>query len=84
MSNDYTKIDLNKKDAFTPSVFFPHDYKEIDGILLALENEHPVIVNFTHLEDTKKYRMLDFLSGYIYGTNGKREKLEDNIFMFKR
>ena len=42
-----------------------------------------VIVNVSNVELKSRYRYIDFISGYVMALNGKRCKLEENIYSFK-
>ncbi len=65
-----------------PQVFFPTSFDEVDQITSVIERHHPVIVNVSSLAIKDRYRIIDFLSGYIFALKGTREKLENSIYMF--
>lgn len=73
---------MNKTEQITPRVFIIKDFDEIIDLIVSLNDCHQVIINLSNLELSSRYRIVDFLSGYIYARNGKRNKLEDNIYMF--
>lgn len=71
-----------KSKQVTPKVFLLKDTENIyDCIKTLLENK-AIIVNISSLDVKEKYRVIDFLSGYIFALKGSREKLEDNIYIF--
>ena len=73
---------MNKLKDLTPRVFIVYSEKDIYSLLEGINNHHQIIINLTNLSTKEKYRIIDFLSGYIYAKNGSREKLEDNIYSF--
>lgn len=65
-----------------PQVFFPTSFDEVDQITDVIERHHPVIVNVSSLAIKDRYRIIDFLSGYVFALKGHRDKLESSIYMF--
>lgn len=72
----------NTAKQITPKVFMLSNYYEVEQIARNLFVEQSVIVNLTNLSTKEKYRVVDFLSGVIYSLDGKRIKLENNIYLF--
>lgn len=66
----------------TPKVYMVSNYYEVEDIAKNLFLNQSVIVNLTNLITKDKYRVVDFLSGVIYSVDGKRSKLENNIYLF--
>jgi FtsZ-interacting cell division protein YlmF len=58
--------------------------EELLTIIEYLNCNYEVIINFTLLPENLKIRMIDFLSGYILSFQGKRHKIEDNIYTFSK
>ena len=83
MFKEYDKFEKNDKNKIPPSVMFIYTYKDIDKIIKVLNLKRDVIVNVTNMDKVSQLRVIDFLSGYIYANNGKREKLEETIFLFR-
>ena len=42
-----------------------------------------MIVNVSLVSIKERYRVIDFLSGFVMAYQGKRKKLEENIYSFK-
>lgn len=80
----FNKIEKKEIDNSPPVVFFPTRFEDLDGIISTLKTGHNVIVNVKNMEDRMKYRILDFLSGYAYAKNLKREKLDIWIYLFQK
>lgn len=72
-----------KKTYTTPKVILINDDLDLERIIMHIKNEDEVIVNVSLLDIKLRYRYIDFLSGYIMALNGKRKKLEENIYSFK-
>ena len=82
MYNEYDKINKTDKNKIPPSVFFVYKFEDIDKIIKVLDLRKDVILNVSNMEIKNRIRVIDFLSGFIFAKNGKREKLEDNIYLF--
>ena len=72
-----------KKLYNTPKVILICDELDLERILMHLKNGDEVIVNVSNVELKFRYRYIDFISGYVMALNGKRCKLEENIYSFK-
>lgn len=77
-----TKEPKKKKQVKSPRVFMVFNYNEAQEIANHLLVGQDVIVNITNLALKDKYRVVDFLSGVIYVKEGKRTKLEANVYLF--
>lgn len=72
-----------KKEAqITPRVFLIKEENNIFDCIKGIKENRQIIINISSIETRLRYRIVDFLSGYIYALNGNRVKLEDNIYMF--
>lgn len=79
----FDKVKKNRENDTPPIVFFPNKYEDLDKIVVSLNKGHNVIVNVKNLDDRMRYRILDFLTGYSFALNHKREKLDSWIYLFK-
>lgn len=84
MSRLRDKIEQNGKENIPPSVYFPQNFQDVEHIIDCLQSGHSAIVNVSNMNTKDRYRILDFLSGYIYAVHGKRKKLEECIFLFTK
>lgn len=87
--SDSDAFSTNKKEKevvkvkhVAPIVYNVTSYYEIEGIAKNLFSKQSIIVNLSNLDVKDKYRVIDFLSGVVYSLKGKREKLEENIYIF--
>ncbi len=74
--------ETKKKSGNAPRVFMVMNYNEAQEIANHLLAKQDVIVNVSNLITKDKYRVIDFLSGVVYALEGKRLKLEPNIYLF--
>lgn len=72
-----------KKVVITAKVVLYKDEIDLDRIVLYLRQGDEVIVNVSLIELKDRYRVIDFLSGFIMAFQGKRKKIEENIYSFK-
>ncbi len=63
-------------------VYHPVCYDDAQTIVDNLKNRRPVIVNMEELDGNTAQRVLDFLLGAIYATNGTANKVSRGIFLF--
>lgn len=63
-------------------VYHPVCYDDAQAIVDNLKNRRPVIVNMEELDGACAQRVLDFLLGAIYATNGTANKVSRGIFLF--
>ena len=63
-------------------VYHPVCYDDAQAIVDNLKNRRPVIVNMEELDGACAQRVLDFLLGAIYATNGTANKVARGIFLF--
>mgnify|MGYP002626719657 CR=1 FL=1 len=63
-------------------VYHPVCYDDAQAIVDNLKNRRPVIVNMEELDGSCAQRVLDFLLGAIYATNGTANKVARGIFLF--
>ena len=71
-----------KSKQLTPKVFLVKDTDNVFDCIKTLKENKSIIVNISSLDVKEKYRVIDFLSGYIYALKRSIGNLEDNIYMF--
>ena len=76
------KYDLQKpkEEKPQPKSFCPQSQVEVQQIVDAIRAEKTLIVDLSNLSQSDYIRGLDFLSGAIYYTKGKIQKVEDKKF----
>lgn len=70
-----------KKEEKTTKVFLVKSFNDMKEICMHIKENYIVIVNVNNVHHKTRY--IDFISGFTYAYNGKREKIEDNIFSFQ-
>lgn len=60
----------------------PRTFEDVQGIADHLKNRRPVIVNLEQADAELARRVVDFVSGTMYGLNGNMQKVGSSIFLF--
>lgn len=62
-------------------VMQPENFEDAKGIADHLKTKKPVIINLEDLETDVARRVVDFLSGAVYGLDGNIQKISAGIFL---
>jgi len=60
----------------------PSTYEDVQLLIDHLKMREQVIVDFSSVNQTSVYRILDFMSGAIYALGGSIQQITKNIFLF--
>ena len=63
-------------------IYSPSTYEDVQLLIDHLKMREHVIVDFSDINQTSVYRILDFMSGAIYALNGSIQQITKNIFLF--
>ena len=63
-------------------IYSPSTYEDVQLLIDHLKMREQVIVDFSDINQTSVYRILDFMSGAIYALNGSIQQITSNIFLF--
>ncbi len=63
-------------------IYSPSTYEDVQLLIDHLKRREQVIVDFSKINQTTVYRVLDFMSGAIYALNGSIQQITANIFLF--
>lgn len=63
-------------------IYSPSTYEDVQMLIDHLKLREQVIVDFSAVNQTSVYRILDFMSGAIYALNGSIRQISKNIFLF--
>ena len=63
-------------------IYSPATYEDVQVLSGPLKMREQVIVDFSDINQTSVYRILDFMSGAIYALNGSIQQITSNIFLF--
>lgn len=62
-------------------VMQPENFEDAKGIADHLKAKKPVIINLENLDSDVARRVVDFLSGAVYGLDGNIQKVASGIFL---
>lgn len=62
-------------------VMQPEDFDDVRGIADHLKTKKPVIINLEDMDADTARRIVDFLSGAVYGLDGNIQKVSSGIFL---
>lgn len=63
-------------------IYSPSTYEDVQLLIDHLKMREQVIVDFSTINQTSVYRILDFMSGAIYALGGSIQQITKNIFLF--
>ncbi len=63
-------------------IYSPSTYEDVQLLIDHLKRREQVIVDFSKINQTTVFRVLDFMSGAIYALNGSIQQITANIFLF--
>ncbi len=74
-------VDIRTASQVKMVIFQPTTFDQTTEICDNLKNRKPVIINLEKLERETARRILDFLSGAVYGLDGDLYKISGGIFV---
>lgn len=63
-------------------IYSPSTYEDVQFLIDHLKMREQVIVDFSTINQTSVYRILDFMSGAVYALGGSIQQIAKNIFLF--
>ncbi|MFW6381338.1 MAG: cell division protein SepF [Bacillota bacterium] len=75
-------VSLNQVQERELVVYNPSSFAEVEGIVDDLKQRKPVILNLEQADRGQARRLIDFISGAVYGLNGRVEKVGKSVFIF--
>ncbi len=63
-------------------IYTPSTYEDVQLLIDHLKMREQVIVDFSTINQTSVYRILDFMSGAVYALGGSIQQISSNIFLF--
>lgn len=63
-------------------IYSPSTYEDVQLLIDHLKMREQVIVDFSTVNQTSVYRILDFMSGAVYALSGSIQQISKNIFLF--
>ncbi len=74
-------LDIRTASQVKMVIYQPTTFDQTSEICDNLKNRKPVIINLEKLENEAAQRILDFLSGAVYGLDGNLYKISGGIFL---
>jgi len=75
-------ISIYKKQGLSILVHSPESFSEVQNVVNQFKSKKPVILNLEKMERETARRVVDFISGAVYGLDGNVQKISDVIFIF--
>ncbi len=75
-------VSINRKQKYKVLFYNPESFEAAKNIVDNLKDRNAVIVNLEDNERKLSQRILDFISGAIYGLNGNTQKIGKEVFIF--
>ncbi len=81
-SDDKRIVSIYKRQGFRIMVHSPESFTEVQNIVDQLKSKKPIILNLEAMERDMARRIVDFITGAVYGIDGNVQKISDAIFVF--
>lgn len=80
--DDKRIISIYKRQGFRIMVHSPESFTEVQNIVEQLKSKKPIILNLEDMDRDMARRIIDFISGAVYGIDGNVQKISEAIFIF--
>lgn len=74
-------VNIHSNNQFKVVIMQPESFDDARDVCDHLKNKKPVVVNLESLNKETAQRVVDFLSGSVYGLDGDIQKISAGIFM---
>jgi cell division inhibitor SepF len=74
-------VNIHSSNQFKVVIMQPETFDDARDVCDHLKNKKPVVVNLENLNKETAQRVVDFLSGSVYGVDGDIQKISAGIFM---
>lgn len=75
-------VSINRKKEYKVLFYNPNKFEESKNIVKSLKNNNVVIVNLENNKNELSQKILNFVSGAVYGLNANTHKIGKNVFLF--
>ncbi len=75
-------VSLNRTQEYRLIFQSPESYNEVKSIVDDIKDRNPVILNLERVEREQAKKIIDFISGAVYGLNGNVQKIGKDVFLF--
>lgn len=74
-------VNIHSNNQFKVVIMQPENFDDARDICDHLKNKKPVVVNLEEISKETAQRVVDFLSGSVYGLDGDIQKISAGIFL---
>lgn len=74
-------VNIHSNNQFKVVIVQPETFDDARDVCDHLKNKKPVVVNLENLNKETAQRVVDFLSGSVYGLDGDIQKVSTGIFL---
>lgn len=74
-------VNIRSNNQFKVVIMQPETFDDARDVCDHLKNKKPIVVNLENLSKETAQRVVDFLSGSVYGVDGDIQKISASIFM---
>ncbi|MDQ2086620.1 cell division protein SepF [Herbivorax sp. ANBcel31] len=74
-------VNIHSTSQFKVIVLQPENFDDAKDVCDHLKNKKPIVVNLGNVQKDVAQRIVDFLSGSIYGLDGNIQKVSNDIFI---
>ncbi|HEX2945454.1 MAG TPA: cell division protein SepF [Clostridia bacterium] len=74
-------VNIHSNNQFKVVITQPETFDDAREVCDHLKNKKPVVVNLENLNKETAQRVVDFLSGSVYGLDGEIQKVSTGIFL---
>lgn len=74
-------VNIHSNSQFKVVVMQPENFEDARDICDHLKNKKPVVINLEDVQKECAQRIIDFLSGAVYGLDGEIQKVSSSIFI---
>lgn len=74
-------VNIHSISQFKVVVLQPEKFEDAKDVCDHLKNKKPIVVNLSSVQKELAQRIVDFLSGSVYGLDGNIQKVSNDIFI---
>ncbi|AUG57855.1 cell division protein SepF [Acetivibrio saccincola] len=74
-------VNIHSTSQFKVVVLQPEKFEDAKDVCDHLKNKKPIVVNLSSVQKELAQRIVDFLSGSVYGLDGNIQKVSNDIFI---
>lgn len=74
-------VNIHSTSQFKVVVLQPEKFDDAKDVCDHLKNKKPIVVNLSSVQKELAQRIVDFLSGCVYGLDGNIQKVSNDIFI---